>query len=78
MHTSFACTSQMLMCIYLGFITHNTCTHNASPKKHSHTHADACKRVFKSCATERLKSPHHERNKSHATERLNLHYVGFS
>ena len=39
MHPSFARTSQMLTCIYLGFATHNTCTHTQAQKTHSHTRA---------------------------------------
>ena len=37
MLTSFARTSQILTCTYLGFASHNTCTH-MQEQKHTHTH----------------------------------------
>ena len=75
MHTSFARTLQMLICIYLGFAIHNMHTH-ASTKKHIHAHT--CTPVFKFRATERLESLLHGQSKSHVIERSNLYYAGFS
>ena len=73
MHTSFACTLQMLAFIYLGFAMHNKCKH----KKHTNT----CTKMYVSLkfhATEHLENSLQGRNKSRATEHPNIHFASFS
>ena len=71
MHTSFACTLQMLTCTFLGFATHNICTHMQVLNTHARAHI--WPQVFK-----HLESSLRGRYKSRVIERPNLHYAGLS
>ena len=63
----------MLPCTYLGFATHNSCTHTCKHKKYTHKLANKHARG----SFDHLESPLRGRNKSLATGRPKLYNVGF-